>query len=212
MITKFIDSIVTLDSERATKLCKELLNSPRVEVTEVFGAVGSALDIIGEKYEVREYYLSELIMAGDIIKEVLQLIEPLYEKEEQGVIATVVLATVRGDLHDLGKKILGILLHASGFKVIDLGIDMSAENIVNAVQQSNAQIVGLSTLLTTTVYEFANVITELKQTGLRSKVKVIVGGAAVTQEIAENYGVDSWAATDFEGVTICKQWCRQEGR
>lgn len=206
MIDKFEDSIINLDIERATNVCKELIKSSMVPIDEVFKAIGRALDVVGQKYEEREYFLSELIMAGEVVKEVLKLIEPIYKRDEQVAIATVVLATVRGDLHDLGKNVFAMLLQSSGFKVVDLGIDVAAEKIVKAVGENNAEILGLSALLTTTVPEFENVVKELKKAGLRDKVKVIIGGAAVNEEVAEKYGVDAWGKTAVDGLKICKQW------
>lgn len=206
MIDKFENSIINLDIEKASNVCKELIESSKVPVDEIFKAIGRALDVVGQKYENGEYFLSELIMAGEVVKEVLKIIEPIYKKDEQETIATVVLATVRGDLHDIGKNIVAMLLQSSGFKVIDLGIDVAAEDIIKAVKENNADILGLSALLTTTIPEFGNVVEELKKAGLRDKVKVIVGGAAVNEEVAKKYGVDAWGKTAVDGLKICKQW------
>jgi 5-methyltetrahydrofolate--homocysteine methyltransferase len=204
MIDEFENSIINLDIEKASSVCKELIS--KVHIDEVFKAIARALDVVGQKYEDGEYFLSELIMAGEVVKEVLKLVEPIYKRDEQKAIATVILATVRGDLHDIGKNILAMLLQSSGFKVVDLGIDVAAEDIAKAVKENNANILGLSALLTTTVPEFGNVVEELRKAGLRDKVKVIVGGAAVNEEVAKRYGADAWGKTAVDGVKICKQW------
>jgi methylmalonyl-CoA mutase cobalamin-binding domain/chain len=205
MIDKFVDSIINLDIDKAIKLSKDLIEA-KTPTTDLFKAISGALDVVGKKYEEKEYFLSELIMAGEVVQEVLKIVEPMYESGEKVTVGTVVLATVRGDLHDLGKNIFAMLLQASGFKVIDLGIDVSAKDIVKAIQDNNADVVGLSALLTTTVPELENVISELEKENMRSKVKVIIGGAAVNDEVAEKYGVDGWGRTAVEGINICKQW------
>ncbi len=165
-----------------------------------------ALDVVGEKYEEKEYFLSELIMVGEVVKEVLKLIEPIYKKDEQPVVATVVLATVRGDLHDLGKNTFAMLLRSSGFRVVDLGIDVTAKNIARAVKENKAEILGLSALLTTTVPEIGNIVEMLMKSSVRETVRVLVGGAAVNEEAVEKYGCDAWGKTAVEGLKICKQW------
>jgi len=206
MIDRFEESIVKLDVEGAVDVYKKLIRSSKASVDEIFEAIGRALDVVGRKYEDKEYFLSELIMAGEVVKEVLKLVEPKYKGDERKAIATVVLATVRGDLHDIGKNILAMLLESSGFKVVDLGNDVPAGRIAKAVRENSARILGLSTLLTTTMPEFGNVVEKLNEEGLRKKVKVIVGGAAVNEDVAKRYGVDAWGKTAVEGVRICRQW------
>jgi methylmalonyl-CoA mutase cobalamin-binding domain/chain len=206
MIRKLEDAIINLDVEGATNVCKELIESSKVGTDEIFKSMRRALDVVGQKYEEKEYFLSELIMVGEVVKEVLKLIEPIYKRDEQAVVATVVLATVRGDLHDLGKNTFAMLLRSSGFRVVDLGIDVTAENIAKAVKENKAEILGLSALLTTTVPEIENVVEELRKSSIREKVRVLVGGAAVNEEVVEKYGGDAWGKTAVEGLKICKQW------
>jgi methylmalonyl-CoA mutase cobalamin-binding domain/chain len=205
IMSKFEEFIVNLDLEKAIEACKEIILYQKVSIDEIFKMISKALDVVGKKYEEGEYFLSELIMAGEIVKEILKIIEPYCKEIEQKTIATVVLATVKGDLHDIGKNILAMLLNSSGFKVIDLGVDVPAENIVKAAEENNANIIGLSALLTTTLPEFQNVINELKKAGIRNKVKVMVGGAAVNEEVMK-FGVDAWGKTAVDGVKICKRW------
>ncbi len=200
------DAIINLDVDGATTICKGLIESSKAGTDEVFTSLRRALDVVGEKYEEKEYFLSELIMAGEVVKEILKLLEPVYHRDAQAVVATVVVATVRGDLHDLGKNTFAMLLRSSGFRVVDLGIDVPANSIVSAVREKKAEILGLSALLTTTVPEIERVVEELQESSMRAKVKVLVGGAAVNAEIVEKYGGDAWGRTAVEGVKICKQW------
>ncbi len=192
------NSIIQLDIDKATMICKELISSTPPK--EFFNAIGNALNIVGEKYESGEYFLSELIMVGEVVNEVLKLIKTTPQRET--IIGTVVLATVKGDIHDIGKNIVGMLLRSSGFEVVDLGCDVSSEQIATSVKENGASILGLSALLTTTIPEFGRVVHALEKNSL--KVKTLVGGAAVNEKALE-YGVDRWARTAVDGLRICKQ-------
>jgi 5-methyltetrahydrofolate--homocysteine methyltransferase len=202
---KLKEAIINLQIDTALKICEETIASG-IAMEKIFDSITQAMNIVGTKYEAGEYFLAELIMAGEIVKDILKVIEPYYKKSERKFISKVVLATVKGDLHDIGKNIVSMLLQSAGFEVYDLGIDVSAEKIVEAVKKYNIQIVGLSALLTTTLPEIKNIIEELKKAGLRDKVKIIVGGAALNDKVAKMYGADSYAKTAVEGLKICKEW------
>jgi len=202
------EAIVNLDMDRAPKICKEIL-ALNIAVDEIFNTISQAMDTVGIKYERGEYFLSELIMAGETVKEVLKILEPYYKQSARKPIGKVILATVRGDLHDIGKNIVSMLLQSAGFEIIDLGIDVPPEKIVEATKKHDAKIVGLSALLTTTLPEIKNVISELEKAGLRKNVKVIVGGAALNDKIAKEYGADGYGRTAVDGLKICKEWAKE---
>ncbi|MGD0422938.1 MAG: cobalamin-dependent protein [Candidatus Bathyarchaeia archaeon] len=201
------NSIIQLDIDKATMICKELASSTPSE--KFFNAIGNALNIVGEKYESGEYFLSELIMVGEVVNEVLKLIKATPQRGM--LIGTVVLATVKGDIHDIGKNIVGMLLRSSGFEVVDLGCDISSEQIAASVKEKRASILGLSALLTTTIPEFGRVVDALEKDNLKGEVKTLVGGAAVNEKALE-YGVDRWARTAVDGLRICKQIAATSGR
>jgi methylmalonyl-CoA mutase cobalamin-binding domain/chain len=205
MLTELEKAIIALDGEKAKDLCRRILSDPNASTDDILRSIASAMDVVGQKYEVSEYFLSELFMAGEVVKEVLSIIEPYYGKAEPKHIGTVLTATVRGDLHDIGKNIVCTFLKSAGFSVVDLGIDVPAQKIVNGASTNGADMVGLSALLTTAVPEFRNVTDALKDAGVRDKVKVIVGGCAVNEEVAKKYGADAWARTATEGTRICRQ-------
>jgi methylmalonyl-CoA mutase cobalamin-binding domain/chain len=205
MLREFEEALIALDSEKAKDLCRRILSDPKSSKDGIFRSIASAMDVVGQKYEVSEYYLSELIMAGEVVKEVLGIIEPYYGKAEREYIGTVLTATVRGDLHDIGKNILCTFLKFAGFNIVDLGVDVPAGKIVDAERENDADIIGLSALLTTAVPEFKNVTDALKNAGMRNKAKVIVGGCAVNEEVAKEYGADTWARTAIEGIKVCRQ-------
>ena len=147
-------------------------------------------------------------MAGEVMKEGMKVLEPYLRGSEIRKIGKVVIGTVRGDLHDIGKNIVATLLSAAGFEVIDLGVDVPPEKFVEAVKEHNPDIIGMSALLTTTMIEMENVIKALKEAGLRNRVKIIIGGAPITREFAEKIGADAAARDAVEGVNICKSWVK----
>jgi len=195
------DSIVKLDVEKTLAICKKLQGS---NTQRIFDAIENALNVVGEKYENGEYFLSELVMAGEVVKELLKSLNTSIV-DMRGKTGTVVLATVKGDIHDIGKNIVAMLLTSSGFEIIDLGTDVNAEDIIRCVAERGRSILGLSALLTTSVPEFENVVNRLRRQGLKEGVKVIVGGAAVSEKMLE-YGVDAWAKTAVDGLRTCKAW------
>ena len=206
MLSRIRDAIVNLDIDNIGRLCEEAVKAgvPAYEV--VMNGMAKGMEIVGEKYERNEYFLAELIMAGETMKEGMKVLEPYLKAGELKKIGKVVIGTVRGDLHDIGKNIVATLLSAAGFEVVDLGVDVSPEKFVEAVKENNPDIVGMSALLTTTMVEMEEVIKALKESGLRDKVKVIIGGAPITEEFAKKIGADAAAKDAVEGVNICKSW------
>jgi 5-methyltetrahydrofolate--homocysteine methyltransferase len=200
------DAIVNLDIDNIGRLCEEAIRAgvPAYEV--VMEGMARGMEVVGEKYERNEYFLAELIMAGETMKEGMKVLEPYLKAGELKRVGKVVIGTVRGDLHDIGKNIVATLLSAAGFDVIDLGVDVPPEKFVEAVKENSPDIVGMSALLTTTMVEMEDIIKELKKAGLRDKVKVIIGGAPITREYAEKIGADAAARDAVEGVNICKSW------
>jgi len=206
ILSKIREAVVNLDIDNIQRLCKEALEAGIPPYEIVMEGMSKGMEIVGEKYERNEYFLAELIMAGEVMKEGMNILEPYLKSGEVKKIGKIVIGTVRGDLHDIGKNIVVTLLNAAGFDVIDLGVDVPPEKFVEAVKEHKPDIVGMSALLTTTMVEMENVIKALKEAGLRDKVKVIIGGAPITREFAERIGADAAARDAVEGVNICKSW------
>jgi len=200
------DKLVALDFDGAKKAAQEALDAGVPPQQIVTKGISEGMDIVGRKFEQSEYFLSELIVAGEIAKEVMQLLQPHLKGVEIKKLGRVVVGTVRGDLHDIGKNIVAMMLDTAGFEVIDLGSDVPAESFVEAIKKHKPDIVGMSALLTVTMTEMANVIEQLKKNGLRDKVKVIVGGAPLTEEYAKSIGADAYGRDAVQGVDICKSW------
>jgi 5-methyltetrahydrofolate--homocysteine methyltransferase len=167
------------------------------------------ITVVGDKYENREYFLTELVGAGEIMKEGMADISPLLTGKETEPLGKVVIGTVRGDLHDIGKNIVKMLLESVGFAVYDLGVDVPPERFVEEVQKTKPDILGLSALLTTTMTSMKTTIDELNRTGVRNKVKIVIGGAPITNEFAREIGADSAAMDAAQGVRICKEWMKK---
>jgi methylmalonyl-CoA mutase cobalamin-binding domain/chain len=177
-----------------------------IQAEKVIGVLSEGMNVVGEKYQAGEYFVTMLIIAGEVMKEAMAVLKPHLEGKSGGDLGKVVLATVAGDIHDIGKNILSTLLTTAGFEVIDLGIDVSAEDIVEAVKTHRPLVLGMSALLTTNLEQFPQVVALLEEEGVRDGVKVIVGGATVTKDFARAAGVDAYAKTAVDGVNICKEW------
>jgi 5-methyltetrahydrofolate--homocysteine methyltransferase len=200
------DALVNLDFDKAKEFTRIALENGVDPKEIILKGVSQGMEIVGGKFESSEYFLSELIVAGEIGKEISAMLKPYLRGEEVKKVGKVVIGTVSGDLHDIGKNIVAMMLEAAGFEVIDLGADVPAEKFIEAVRRERPHIAGMSALLTVTMVEMKNVIEALKEAGLRDKVKVIIGGAAVTEDYAKSIGADGYGANAVEGVRICKQW------
>lgn len=206
ILNRLIDCIVNLDIDGVQQACKDALAAGIPPFRAVMEGLAKGMDVVGQKYEAKEYFLAELIMAGETMKEGMTILQPHLKPGDLKVTGKVIIGTVRGDLHDIGKNIVATLLKAAGFDTIDIGTDVPAEKFVEAVRERKPDIMGMSALLTVTMTEMETVIKELKKAGLRDKVKVIIGGAPITSDYAKKIGADAAAKNAVEGVNICKTW------
>ena len=210
ILAKLRDAIVNLDIDAVQKAAKEAIEARIPAYKAVINGMAKGMEIVGQKYESGEYFLAELIMAGETMKEGMAILEPHLKTGDIKSAGKVVIGTVRGDLHDIGKNVVVTLLKAANFDVVDLGVDVSPEQFVEAVKKHKPDIVAMSALLTTTMIEMESVIKGLKEAGLRDKVKVIIGGAPITQEYAEKIGADAAAVDAVEGIRRCSEWMKGE--
>lgn len=170
-------------------------------------SISEALNAIGNKFEKGDYYLPELLFAGMMAEKVIKMLSPLLKSGESiKAGGNVILGTVRGDLHDLGKNIVALMLRPAGVYVIDLGSDVPPEKFVETIRREKASVLGMSALLSTTREEMRTVINELKKKGLRNKVKVIVGGGAVNEDFAKEIGADAYGKDAIEAVRLCRKF------
>lgn len=168
--------------------------------------ITKGMELVGSKYEAGEYFLSELLGAAQAVNEAMQELGPYLQTAPIERIGKVVIGTVRGDIHDIGKNIVKMLMSSAGFEVFDLDVDVLPETFVEKSRETKTDVVGMSALLTTTVGEMKTVIEGLQASGLRPKVKVIIGGAAVSEDYARQIGADAAAGDAAHGVRLCKGW------
>lgn len=208
LLDRLANLIVNIDIEGVKSATDEAIGRG-IAPSEIIDSMSRGMQEVGKRYERRQYFVPELLIAGEAMKEGLAILKP-HLKAESGAACKVVVGTVRGDLHDIGKNIFISLLESGGFEVYDLDVDVPPERFVAKVKEVNARILGMSSLLTTTIPEIKTVIETLKRAGMRDRVRVIVGGAAVTQEFVNEVGADSFARDALVGVETCKRWAREE--
>jgi len=215
MSVNLLQNIVTTlseleDSGKIKRLVQEAL-SQGIPVAQIVEAgLRKGLDAIGKKYEHGEYFLSELLFGAALMNDAFEILEPhlkLAGVENKG---TIVLGTVRGDMHDIGKNIFGMFAKAAGFDVHDLGVDVEPACFIEKLKETEAEILALSALLTTTRQEMKTIIDQLSHAGIRVKVRVMVGGNAVTKDFAKEIGADYAAIDAVEGVEMCKRWMMEK--
>lgn len=202
--------IVEMDEQEALRITKEMLES-REDPVKILELCKDAITVVGDKFEKGEYFLSELIYSAEIFKKIMELILPRLKKEDVKRTGTIVLGTVKGDVHDIGKNIFKVLAEASGFEVIDLGVDVPYERFVEAVKTHNPDIVGMSSLITASVGSMKKTIDMLKEAGLLDKTKVVIGGGRADELVMQYTGADAWADDAAKGVRICKQLINRDG-
>ncbi len=204
-LSKLGDAILNGDAAGAVAAAKEALAAGVVALDIVTQGISPAMGEVGRRFEAGEYFVPELLIAARATKAVFELIRPAMAQQGAQPEGRVVIGTVKGDLHDIGKNLVAAMLEGGGFEVVDLGVNVAPEKIVSAVKEKNAGVVGLSALLTTTMPEMRNAIEALKQAGLRDRVKVMVGGAPVTPQFAQEIGADGYGESAASAVGVARK-------
>ncbi|SHF99530.1 Methanogenic corrinoid protein MtbC1 [Desulfacinum infernum DSM 9756] len=202
------DTVVEMKETEALELTVKLLESG-VAARDVFRAYQDAMSEIGKRFEQQVYFLPELIMAGDMMQKALEVIRPHLVEGDQGggaKIGKFLIATVAGDIHDIGKNIVTMLMDINGFEVRDLGVDVPADRIVEEAKAFGPDVVGLSGLLTLAYDPMKEVVEKLEAAGLRQNLKVIIGGAQMDESVRTYVGADAFATDAVVGVNLCKEW------
>jgi corrinoid protein of di/trimethylamine methyltransferase len=199
-----VDAIVNLDEPTALELAEELIKSG-TDPVQILEKCRAGMSIVGEKFEKGEFFLSEMIMAAEIFNQVMDLIRPHLTKTDSDKAGKIVIGTVEGDVHDIGKNIVIALLEAEGFEVIDLGVDVPADKFIEAIKEYEPDIVGMSSLLTVALESTKQTVDAIKEAGLRDKVKIIVGGGRIDPQAAEYIQPDAYTDNAANGVRLCKE-------
>lgn len=204
-VRRLLDAVADLDIDGVALRARQALEAGADPRDVLDDGLSAGVRVVGERYESGEYFLTDLVLAGEVMKEGLLPLEPLLAQSAHTSSGTVVLATVKGDIHEIGKNLVGMMLGAAGFRVVDLGVDVPASRIVEAVRSHQANVVGLSVLLTTMVPQLQEVVDELSEAGLRSKVRVVIGGACTTPELVQAMGCDAHGADAVAAVRLCTE-------
>ena len=201
---KLYDAILKGDAPAAVKITEAAI-AEKVDPQDLLTKhMIPAMDEVGRRFEANEYFVPELLIAARAMKGALALLRPLLAASGVEPAGRVVVGTVKGDLHDIGKGLVASMLEGGGFEVIDVGVDVPAEKFIEAAISNNADIVALSALLTTTMTAMKGVIEKLVEAGVRDQFKVIIGGAPVTQQYADTIGADGYGASASSAVTLAR--------
>jgi corrinoid protein of di/trimethylamine methyltransferase len=201
-LQKVAKAIVDFDSYACIEAVNQCLENGMSAWEIVNEGLSIGMKEVGQLFEKGEYFLTELVMAGDVMKDVMRGLEDKFDTSSRGRKGKVILATIKGDVHDLGKNIVGMMLSASGFDVIDLGTDVDADTIVKSVKQTGAEGIGLTMLLTTAVGSMQEVADALTEANLRDRVKIAIGGASTSERLAEELGFDAYGDSAAKAVSI----------
>jgi 5-methyltetrahydrofolate--homocysteine methyltransferase len=206
MSKKLVNAIADMKEEEALKLVREMVEGGS-EPMEILDAARKAVDIVGQRYEEGTYFLPELILAGEMLTQITDIVKPeLAKVPEVERLGKVVMGTVAGDIHDIGKNIVTFMLDVNGFDVLDLGVDVSPQKFVEAIQDFEPQVVGLSGFLALAYDAMKETVEAIKTAGLRDKVKIMVGGGQVSDEVRKYTDADAYGKDAMAGVSLAKEW------
>ncbi|AFQ45877.1 cobalamin B12-binding domain-containing protein [Desulfosporosinus meridiei] len=188
----------------AKDLTQKLIDSGADPLEIINQGLMAGMDVVGVRFKAGDMYVPEVMMSAKAMSTGIELLKPLIADSDMPSAGKVVIGTVKGDLHDIGKKLVVMMLESAGFDVVDLGVDIDPDAFVNAVKEHSPQVIGLSALLTTTMLSMKDTIEALKEEGLRDKVKVIIGGAPISQSFADEIGADGYASDAGTATELCR--------
>ncbi len=203
---RLIDAVVNKDIERAIEIVKEGIEKGIKPEELITKGLQPAMVIVGDKFSSGEYFIPDMLLSSRVAQKALEFLEPHLVSGGIPTIGRVVIGTVLHDIHDIGKNLVAKFLHGVGFEVIDLGTNVSGDSFVKGVKKYKPDIVGISSLLTTTMVEMENVIVALEKENLRSTVKIIVGGAPITQQFADQINADAYCPDSASAAELCRKW------
>lgn len=187
------NSVIEGDKEKVTDVAQELVDEGLKPNEIVEQGLIAGLDVVGQRFKDGDMFVPQVMMAAESMKAGMEILNPLLAEGESSSKGTVVLGTVAGDLHDIGKNLVGMMMESASLKVVDLGVDIEPEEFVESIKENDPDILGMSALLTTTMQEMQNTLELLEEEGLKEDLKIMVGGAPVTPDFAEEIGADRWA-------------------
>ncbi|MFW9820861.1 MAG: B12-binding domain-containing protein [Candidatus Thorarchaeota archaeon] len=203
----FISEIVELNEKKVNELVAERLKNNE-DPLNIMNDVREAMKIIGDKFGNKEYFLPELIMSGEILRQIFEAVGPKLKESQAGgkKKGKVLLGTVFGDIHDIGKDVVKFMLDANGFEVMDLGVDVPADKFIESLKEFQPEVLALSGFLTLAYDSMKEIIEKLKEAGLRDSVKIMIGGGTVDERIVEFVGADAYGQTAVDAVNLATKW------
>lgn len=198
------ESVIAGDDEKILKDVQMAIDMKEVPLSIINDGLIAGMNEVGVRFKAGDMFVPEVLMAAQAMHAGVALVQPLIAEGDMPNKGTIVIGTVKGDLHDIGKKLVAMMFDSNGYKVIDVGFDVPTEKFVEAVKEHNADFVGMSALLTTTMLEMKTVIEALEAAGLRKQVKVLIGGAPVTADFAKEIGADAYAPDAGSGTELAK--------
>ena len=207
MKEQLVSAIADMREEEALQLAQQMLDAGE-DPQAVLDAGKEAMTVVGDRYEDGDYFLPELIIAGDVLKAIGDMVKPKLQAQasQSEPLGKIVLGTVAGDIHDLGKDVVGFMLDISNFEVHDLGVDVPPEKFVQAIQEVDPEVVGLSGFLTLAFDQMRVTIEAIKEAGLRDGVKIMIGGAIMDEHAAQYIGADAYGPDATAAVKLAKSW------
>ncbi|HEY84479.1 MAG TPA: cobalamin-binding protein [Chloroflexi bacterium] len=207
LLMQIMTSIVEGEPEATIDLTRQAIKANLEPLTIIDDGLMPGMDIVGDRFQTGEYFLPHLIIAASGMKGAMELLEPELKARQQALetTGTMVIGSVAGDIHEIGKSLVGTMMSASGFQVHDLGVDVPVEAFIAKIKETGANLLGLSALLTTTMTVQRKIIMALEEAGIRDQVKVIIGGAPISQEWADTIGADGYAEDAVGAIELAKR-------
>jgi methanogenic corrinoid protein MtbC1 len=206
MAKDLVNTLADLKEEEALKIVKDRLSAGE-DPLKILEDARKGMEIVGNRFASSDYFIPDLVYSGEILKEVTELVKPKLSKAaESKKLGKIIFGTVAGDIHDIGKDIVVFMLDVNGFEVHDLGVDVPVQKFVEKIKETGAPIVGLSGFLALAFDSMKETVEAIKAAGLRDKVKVMIGGGQITDEVKNYTGADAYGKDAMTGVTLAKKW------
>jgi 5-methyltetrahydrofolate--homocysteine methyltransferase len=205
LLGKMAESLIAGKIDEVVNLTKEALDSGATPSDILDQGLLAGMDVVGQRFKAEEMFIPEVLRCAKCMHGAMEILRPLLAETGAESIGTLIIGTVKGDLHDIGKNLVGMMFEGAGFNVVDLGIDKEPQVFVDAIKEHNATLIGMSALLTTTMPKMGETINAIKEAGIRDQVKILVGGAPITSSFAEEIGADGYASNAASAVDKGKE-------
>ena len=206
MSKKLIDAMVNMKEKEALEITKQLLDDGEDPIS-ILNACKDAMTVVGERFEKGEFFLPELVMAGEMLSQISAIVKPkITSSQASEHLGKVIIGTVEGDIHDIGKDIVVFMLDVNGFEVLDLGIDVPVQKFVDAIKDFKPAVVGLSGFLTLAFDSMKATVDAIKEAGLRDDIKIMIGGGQIDDEVRKYAGADAYGSDAMDAVKLSKKW------